>query len=211
MTANTFLRQDATFAQVDYASLSGAPAITPPGLVYLSTLTASNSATLDDTTDITATYDEYLFVLRNVVPVTNNVALKMRVSTNGGSTWQATSYLSLIAGAFTTGLSGTGSAADGATDGILLTGTNTNLDGLGNAATVGVSGAVWLHSPNSTSDIALVTGQTTWLAQGSTRLDVGSIGGSWNSTGAAINAVRFLMTSGNISSGTIKVYGLKTS
>ena len=44
-----------------------------PGLVLLNTLTASSSATLDDTTSITASYDLYMIEFENVLPATDSV------------------------------------------------------------------------------------------------------------------------------------------
>ena len=76
------------------------------GLTFLGTLTASNSASLDDTVDITSTYDEYMIVLRNVIPATTNAALLMRISTDGGATYAATTYDTMITGAFASGGAG---------------------------------------------------------------------------------------------------------
>lgn len=207
---NSFLRNDATFAQVDYASVTGTPAIPSPGLVLLATLTASNSATLNDTTSITATYDEYMFVLRNVVPATNNTGLLMRFSEDAGATYKATTYIAEICG-------GIGSAsltfrAETSTVGIMLSGQNVSFDGINNSGTYGLNGVIYLHSPSLATGRKMVTGNTSWTGGGATpgRTNMGLIGGIYDGDSGAINAVRFLMAAGNITSGTIKIYGIAT-
>lgn len=193
------------------SSLTGTiPASSITGtLVLLTTLTASNSATLDDTTHITPTYDEYMIALRNLVPVTNSVSFKLRISTDGGSTYKSSGYLSQLTGAFNAGSGGAGDGTEAATDSILLTGAGTNLNTLTNTAGLGVSGTIYLHAPNGTSSAAMVTGSVTWSAV-TNSINTGTIGGWYNTTGSAINAIRFLCSSGNISTGTIKIYGIGT-
>ena len=51
--------------------------------------TASSSATLDFTTAITSAYDIYQFEFINIIPATNGALFNMRVSTDGGSTYDA--------------------------------------------------------------------------------------------------------------------------
>lgn len=183
------------------------------GLHLLNTLTASNSATLDDTTDITAAYDEYMFVLRNIVPATNNAGLLMRISEDAGATYKATTYDTMIWGCLISGSSGTGNAGGGETEGTgyLLSGKNVVLDGVSNNASYGVSGSFLLHNPNSATSRKMISGSTSWLSGGVARREIGIIGGHYDGSNNAINAVRFIMSAGNITSGTIKVYGIKTS
>jgi len=178
------------------------------GITLLSTLTAGNSASLTDATDITSTYDFYMFALRDVRPVTNNAGLQMQYSSDGGATWLA-SYQSTIYGVV---------AALGATlkletsgSGVMLSGANASLDGISNSANQGVNGVIYLHHPASLG-VKHVTGQVAYSGgDGTQRLNVGTIGANTLANATAVNAVKFFMTSGNISSGEIKVYGIKTA
>ena len=61
-------------------------------LVLLEQHTASASATLDFTSCISSTYDDYLVEGLSLVPATNAVNFTMQVSTDGGSTWASTTY-----------------------------------------------------------------------------------------------------------------------
>src|SRR3990167_3675422 len=54
--------------------------VTAPGLVFIESKTASASATIDFTSGLTSTYDEYLISMINVVPATDSDLLRMRVS-----------------------------------------------------------------------------------------------------------------------------------
>ena len=59
------------------------------GLVCLATASASSSATVDFTSAIDSSYDEYIFEWQNVIPATNGAGLFCRTSTNNGSTWDS--------------------------------------------------------------------------------------------------------------------------
>jgi hypothetical protein len=59
------------------------------GPKLLNTLTASNSATLSDTTSFTNAFNEYDIVFENIVPATNAVACQLQVNSGGV---QATNY-----------------------------------------------------------------------------------------------------------------------
>jgi len=59
------------------------------GLHLIQTQVASTSATIDFTTGLDGTYNEYLFSLSSIIPATNATVLNMRISTDAGSTWKA--------------------------------------------------------------------------------------------------------------------------
>jgi len=189
--------------------LDGSGAYTVPaggssaGVVLLEQHTASSSATLDFTTGITSTYDDYMFELVNVLPASNAVDMWLRVSTNGGSTFDAT------AGAYNTlafrWTSGASAAAGG-------TSTNMQVDGGGGADPVsstaangGVNGTYYMYGAANTAMGTVFKGEVT---NGSTNGFRGAVvAGTWTTT-TAVNAVRFLFSSGNIASGTIRLYGV---
>lgn len=168
--------------------------------VLIQSQTASDSATLDFTFGITDTYDLYMFVLTNVVPATDNVILLGRVSDDGGSTFEATSYQShetrLVSG----------------TDTYVGTGSNTTsfqvgTNGIGSDTGEGLSGLFYLHGPSSAAQYT----KATWhiSVDEDTGLAYMSLGaGRWANVGA-VDGFRWIMNSGNIESGTIALYGLR--
>lgn len=162
------------------------------GLKLLGVYTPSSVATLDITSVISSAYDDYLLVFENIVPSTNGTSLIFRVSTNGGSTFATTGYLDW----------GGASSINVMEPGVgFLTVSNT--------AAIGVSGVLWLFNINSTTKHRLANGDFT--TNDGTANHQGQTSGGYATTGAAINALRVMFLSGNIASGTVKIYGLQKS
>ncbi len=178
---------------------------TPAGgggsVVLLEQHTASSSASLDFTTCISSTYDEYLIEFVGIVPATNSVAFWMRMGTGGGPTYDTganygwSGYVMRAGGAAPTG------AESGATK--IQIGFSTDLS---NGATRGVDGTFRLFDPQTTARHKRVLGQTFSYDVSGFNL-YNSCNGVYQST-TAVTAFQFLMSSGNIASGTIRVYGI---
>lgn len=173
------------------------------GSVLLEQHTASSSATLDYTTSITSTYDEYLIELVSLVPATNNVDLYLRFSTDGGSTYDTSNLYSATIWAYTSSSSAASGAAYGSPTSQIPMRSNAEIS---NTSTGGISGQLRLFSPLSTALYKWVSGQCVFFSGSSTVLGV-QTNGVYKST-TAVNAFRFLFSSGNIASGTIRVYGI---
>lgn len=174
------------------------------GLVLLEQHTASASASLDFTTCISSTYDEYQIEFVNVVPETDAVDLWMRMSTDGGSTYDSGSnYFFSGFGFNNTGSSvlGVGSAAK--TTAIKFQ----NAANIDNSADYGVVGSGRLFSPGSSSLRKYFQYRVTYLDNTAAVLQNLDGTGIYDSA-TAVNAFQFLMSSGNIASGTIRVYGV---
>ncbi len=198
-----FLRADGTFVSSVTSvtcgtGLSGGTITTTgtcavPNQVLLATLTASNSATLSDTTSLTATYSTYEIVLSNIVPATNSVACTIQV--HSAAAFQTTTYLAQVM-RFT----GTTSAVAAGTTGIScsdISATNT---------VPGISGTYRIYNPSSTTTPKHWTGQFSYLSAGA---NIGGFSsGFWNANGA-VDGFQVLMSAGNITSGTIKIYGIQ--
>jgi hypothetical protein len=169
------------------------------GLNLIEQHTASTSASLDFTTCISGTYDTYQFELLNILPATDGAFLHMRVSTDGGSTWVTATDYSYQAFRFNGGSaagSGTGQTA------IVFSETN----GIGNAASFGLVGTLKLYSPGSTSVHKAVNGQIQF--RNTTALRIVHIVSGIYEQNTAVNAVQFFASTGNLTSGTIRCYGL---
>lgn len=170
------------------------------GLVLLEQHTASSSASLDFTSCISSTYDDYQLELIQLVPASDGVSFGIRVSTDGGSTYVSSADYSSWILRFGSG----GSTAGGGTG---LTFINMfHGDSMSNNSNWGLSGNIKLFNPLSASSYKLVSGQLVTLNQSGSRACI-IANGAYEST-TAVNAFQFIMSSGNIASGTIRVYGI---
>lgn len=165
--------------------------------VLLNTLTASNSAALSDTTSITSAYNEYELIFENVLPATNSTSISLYV--HSGGTFQVSSYVSAGQAVQQSGTSGGMSTL---TTSILLSDNNavSNV-----AANGGVSGRIMVFNPVGTASPKAWVGQFN-SGNGTGTLRVTVISGHWNNT-AAVDGFQVSSSSGNLTSGTIKVYG----
>ncbi len=150
---------------------------------FLASGTASASATLDFTN--LSNYSAILFVLEHVLPTTNAVNLHVRVSIDNGANYIASGAQS-------------------------STGANQMLasaNPLGNSSNVGANGTVLATGLDSATAAKYFNIDTSYGS--STPSNERAIGTGVNSTTSAINAVRFLMSSGSIASGTIRAFGIR--
>lgn len=170
-------------------------------LVLLSCVTASDDATIEFSSDIDSTYNVYFFVV-DILPATDSVFLKMRTSTDGGSTYDSGSGDYSYAFA-TSGESGTSEAA---VDAIRLGSSN----GQSNVSGETLTALIHLINPSSTNytKVHFNTGVSDPGNDGRTRPMIGT--GNRKSA-ADVDAVQFFFSSGNIASGTICMYGMTTS
>lgn len=177
-TVNQFVQGDGTFQL--------------QGRKLLNTLTAAASATLSDTTSLTATFAEYEIVFENIVPA--SAAQSAQLQVHSGGAFQGASY---VTNAYQVA-AGPTAVANNAATGVPITNSNAT-----NAAP-GISGKLTIFTPSSSSLHAIV-GQMFYYS--GTVGVTWSVGSFWNSS-AVIDGFQFLMGSGNITSGSIKIYGL---
>jgi hypothetical protein len=181
------------------------------GLVLLEQHTASSSSSLDFTTAITSTYDEYLIELINLVPEDDADNLWMRCSTDGGSTFDSGSnYGWDLHGWRAAGPGILGQASD--THVVL---SYNNGVGMSNSATQGgLCGYLRLFSPLSSSVYKQFRGALAHYGNFGAYISE-EIHARYLST-TPVDAVRFYMadgggTVGNTTSGTIRMYGIAKS
>lgn len=172
-------------------------------LIFLEAHTASSSASLSFTSFISSTYDDYLIELVNIIPATNNVSLKLNLSSNGGSSYDTSSnYYSAVGYILNSGTAGGATTGNPTTSFILG-------DGLSNSSSRGVQGTLHLLSPGSTALDKPLFGHLQYTNQANV---VGATySGLLTVAATAYNAAQFAMSSGNIASGTIRIYGLTKS
>lgn len=170
------------------------------GWVLIAEKTASNSATLDFTDLPTSLYDEFHLEFINIVPATSNAKLKVRCSTDNGSNYDAgNNYGSetLIQGANWSGWEG-GVTGQSSME-LHCAFSNT-------AAQGGGCGSADLYNLASTSMYKNMRGCVIGYADGGYLYICSSIGRYISTT--AVNAIRILMDSGNITSGTVRLFGV---
>ena len=186
---------------IDGSGISGGGA-----WVFISSQTASSSASIEFT-GLSSTYYLYMIVITGVVPATNNVDFWMRTSTNNGSSYDASSaydYGVQIQKSVGGAIDGNGSGGTSA-DQIVL---NDNADSLGNNTNEIANWKIWLYDPSATT-YTYVNFEGAMEDQSG---DIYSMTGHGVRTSAAdVDAIQFLMESGNIASGTFKLYGLLAS
>jgi hypothetical protein len=154
------------------------------GRILLNTLTPSAVASISDTTSLTTAFNDYEVVFENIIPVTNNVHLEVLVQSSAA--FQNTNYLN-SAGGITAYYDVTQAA------------------NVGN--TIGLSGRMRIYNVNQTSTTKVITSEVGFNNAGAAGVTQGS--GWWNGGNTSLTGLQFLFSSGNIASGTIKIYGLK--
>jgi len=168
-------------------------------LVLLEQHAAANSPTLDFTAFISGTYDEYMFEIIGLVPVTNAALPLIRMGTGGGPTWDVGANYNWAHKRFLWNGEGvTGNVAD---------------TSIALALGLGTAGGLWsfngsfrLFDPAS-AIYKQISGKFSDLDTGSTLYTGTECIGAYLSA-TAVTGIRFLMSAGNISSGTIRAYGI---
>ncbi len=164
--------------------------------VLISSATASASATIDFTSINNSVYDSYRLVIRDFLPATNSVNLLLRTSAAG--VFRSTADYSYQNLRWTTAAVGYGGST---------TATGIILDATGDAM-VNTSPGSWIvdffNCSNTTKSKKCIS-QGYYV--GATNL--GTVGGGISAPTTAVDGFRLLMSSGNIASGTVYLYGAK--
>jgi len=181
-------------------------------MTFIKKLTASSSATLSfvhGSSDVVLdnTYKEYLFTYNNIHPQTDEAGLYVNFR-DGGSSYDATKTTTIFVAEHRESDS-TGFAYDTGGDLAQSTSAQKLTGNIGNDNDQSASGELWLFSSSSTTFVKHFFG-TGNEYQGSDYSTNVFYAGYCNVT-AAIDAVQFSMSSGNMDSGTFKLYGIKDS
>ena len=190
-----FLVSDAgVLKRIDYSLIKGGGSH-----VLLSTTTVSSAASeVAVTSNIDSTYNRYMISIINLKPASNATHLQMRFyqggSVDSGSVYDSTS-------AYNGSDDGSGPSIN-RVDG----GTTMKLaDEVGSDATEPFNGIIYLHDPSNTTTHTRMTGFGTWSRGNNATTAL--IGGRIDQA-AAVDGFDFTMSSGNIDSCIIKLYGI---
>ena len=182
-------------------------AVSGGAMTLLETQTASSSATLSFTSNIDDTYDEYVFKFYNIHPATDQATFGFNGSDDDSShsydVTKTTSYF------YEYNPEGGGAAAQAYGSGEDLaeaSGFQQLTSGVGSDNDQCCSGHLQLFNPSSTTFVKHFMSRTS-ITEGTDYVRTDSCAGYFN-TAADITAIQFKMSSGNIDSGVIKLYGI---
>jgi hypothetical protein len=169
----------------------------------LSTQTASNSASIAFT-GLTTSYSAYKILISNYVPVTTVTRFQLQFSTDNGSSWLTGTNYNWCKKVIRPG--GTNTVLNNNSVAILL-------DYQSFTKTANKSSAYEITFINP--DISIANPGVHWISGnwdngGGVPALVAIIGQGYYSATQATNAIRFISSSGNLSSGTFNLYGILT-
>ena len=180
-------------------------------MVLIKKITASDSGTIDfkDGTNSVVmddTYKEYIFHWSDIHPATDGAKLGFQFNVAGGADFNETLIGSYWRSYHDEGDSGTGvgyvtSEESDGTGYTILDG------GVGNDNDQCTSGKVHVWDPSNTSHVTHYTVETTHYDVNNFNANV-FVNGYVTAT-AAVDEISFKFSSGNIGSGTIRMYGVK--
>ena len=177
------------------------------GITFISSQTASNSASISFTSGLTSTYKAYKFVFSNIHPRTDNTTFQFNGSTDAGSNYNVTKTTTFFSANHLADDSYAALNYFTAQDLAQSTSfQNISYDALGNGASESYAGSMTLFNPSSTTYVKHFISSGSTYYEGNGELNV-YVAGYCNTT-SAVNAVQFKMASGNMD-GTIYLYGIK--
>ena len=196
------------------SAVTSAASIPSGALVPIKTLTASSSATLSfvhgtDGVVLDSTYPIYQFEFINIHPANDTINFTFNLSTDSGSNYNVTKTSTFFETYHNEAGTVTSLNYKTSTDLAQSTAYQPLSAPQGNGADEGLSGYLHLFNPSSTTFvkhfIARISSYNSANYAGEQ-----NIAGYGNTT-SSIDAVDFKFSSGNIDSGTIKLYGIKDS
>ena len=188
--------------------------LTAGAMTLIKEQTASSSSTISfvhGTSDVVldSTYPIYVFKFYDIHVATDDKDFLFNMSVDGGSNYNVTKTTTFFEGYHNEGDSSAGLQYNTGFDLAQSTSGQVLFHSVGNQNDESCAGTLHLFNPSSTTFVKhfLFTGnnynQDDFL--------INAFVGGYGNTTSAVNAVQFSMESGNIDSGTIKLYGIKDS
>ena len=194
------------------SSVTSAANFPAGAMTLISTTTASSSSTISITSGIDSTYPVYLFKFINIHPGTDtgNNRLTFQGDTGTNTNYNQSITSTHFRAYHNEGGSGQGVGYRTATD----QANGTSFQPLGEGIGAGVadessSGELYIFEPSSSVFVKHFLARTHIYSDNNETVD-SFVGGYFNTT-TALTRFQFKMSSGNIDSGTIKLYGIKDS
>jgi hypothetical protein len=208
-TITAFLDQDnmssdsATAGATQQSIKAYADSLAGGGYILITATTISNDASISFTS-IDSTYDHYILELINVVPATDTAHLYIRTSNDGGSSYDSggSDYQKQSLQSHDTTVTGTGET----TDALDLTGSTESGDDAG-----GVSGRITIDDPANTATFTRLWGDLPWWYGGSSDDLYTNTFVACRAAAEAVNGISVYFSTGNLSTGKVKLYGVVKS
>ena len=202
-----------TYNNRSIANISAIPGAAK-ALAHIKTVTASSSSTLsfvNGSSDVVFdnTYPIYVIKFINIHPATDQPTFQFNLSADGGSNYNVTKTSSYFRAHHNEGDTETIVGYDTSLDLAQSTGNQIITSAVGGDNDQCMNGTLFIFNPSSTTFVKHFIGHSV-IAEGSNFIRDDYYGGYGNTT-SAVNAISFQMSSGNIETGTIKLYGLKDS
>ena len=192
------------------SSVTSAANFPAGAMTLISTTTASSSSTISITSGIDSTYPVYLFKFINIHPGTDtgNNRLTFQGDTGTNTNYNQSITSTHFRAYHNEGGSGQGIGYRTATD----QANGTSFQPLGEGIGAGVadessSGELYIFEPSSSVFVKHFLARTHIYSDNNETVD-SFVGGYFNTT-TALTRLQFKMSSGNIDSSTIKLYGIK--
>ncbi len=175
-------------------------------LTFISKQTASSSATISFTSGIDSTYKEYIFYFNNIHPATDNTALSFQGNASGGSGYNETITSTFFQANHSEDGSGGSLGYRTSEDQAQGTAFQQLGYGVGNGNDECASGYLHLFNPSSTTFVKHFISRVQVYHKSDISYDMYSAG--YFNTTSAIDEIQFKMSSGNMDSGDIILFGL---
>jgi hypothetical protein len=192
-----------TSGQLLQSNGASAPTWTTPssGAMTLITTTTASASSSVDFTGLSATYKNYVVMITNCVLSVNSEYLAIRTSIDNGSTFvsAAASY------AYRNMKSQQGAVSSVGSESSTYMGATVSFYTSNTANNGGINGSITIANPSNASATNMYGTFSSWEG---TTMGLITFSGVTISTSGAVNAVRFYPLTGNITSGTFKLYGI---
>ena len=175
-------------------------------LVLIATQTASSSSTISFTSGIDSTYKEYIFKFIDIHPATDGASFQFNMSIDTGSNYNVTKSTTYFT-AYNYESGGTPAVSYASNVDLAQSTAFQNVNsGVGSDNDQCAVGTLHLFDPSNTTFVKhfLTCGNTYESSDLNSNVFVAGYG----NTTSAVDAVQFKFSSGNIDSGTIKLYGV---
>ena len=181
--------------------------LVPGGPILISTSTASGSSSIDITSGIDSTYDEYMFVYTDINAATDLASFSFQVNATDSTGYNRTITTTLFQAYHNEADSSAALAYNPGHDHAQGTAFQILAGTLGNGSDESAAGILHLFSPSSTTYVKHFYATAALFNGDSTRINHTFAAGYINDT-TAIDDIRFKMSSGNFD-GVIQMYGIK--
>jgi len=185
--------------------------VTTGAMTLIKTLTASSSGTLsfvDGASSVVLddTYDSYVFKFINIHPSSDGALFQSNMSIDAGSNYNVTKTTTVFRARHAEGGGTADLAYRSGNDLAQATGKQTLTDNIGSDNDQSVSGFLHLFNPSSTTFVKHFLANTNTAYSDNYSINIYTAG--YCNTTSAVDAIQFSMSSENIDSGVIKLYGI---